>query len=93
MLAVNDQFMFVLIVLKKIKEMRLKFFQGSVIVLWVMTNHQEPRVKQTNTQLKKLKFAAKIKTGTILRINKESFQDEELPHELFITIRQTTKID
>ena len=93
MLAVNDQFMFVLIVLKKIKEMRLKFFQGSVIVLWVMTNYQEPRVKQTNTQLKKLKFAAKIKTGTILRINKESFQDEELPHELFITIRQTTKID
>ena len=93
MLAVNDQFMFVLIVLKKIKEMRLKFFQGSVIVLWVMTNYQEPRVKQTNTQLKKLKFAAKIKTGTILRINKESFQDEELPHELFIRIRQTTKID
>ena len=93
MLAVNDQFMFVLIVLKKIKEMRLKFFQGSVIVLWVMTNYQEPRVKQTNTQLKKLKFPAKIKTGTILRINKESFQDEELPHELFITIRQTTKID
>ena len=59
----------------------------------VMTNYQEPRVKQRNTQLKKLKFAAKIKTGTILRINKESFQDEELPHELFITIRQTTKID
>ena len=59
----------------------------------VMTNYQEPRVKQRNTQLKKLTFAAKIKTGTILRINKESFQDEELPHELFITIRQTTKID
>ena len=25
-------------------------------------------------------------------INKKNFQDEQLPHELFLTVRQTTKI-
>ena len=34
---------------------------------------------ETNTQLNKLKSAAKNKTGTILRTMK-NFQDEELPH-------------
>ena len=57
-----------------------------------MVNYQEVRVKLTNTQLNKLNFAAKIKTGTILRLNKKTFKDEELPHELFLTTRQTTKI-
>ena len=56
-----------------------------------MANYQEARVKLTNTQLNKLKSAAKYKTGTILRLNKKSFEDEELPHELFLT-KQTTKI-
>ena len=48
-----------------------------------MENYKEARVKLTNTQVKKLKSAAKNKTGTILRINKKNFQDEEMPHELF----------
>ena len=56
-----------------------------------MANYQEARVKLTNTQLNKLKSAAKNKTGTILRMNKKNFRDEELPHE-FLTTRQTTKI-
>ena len=34
----------------------------------------------------------KNKTGTILRLNKNSFEDEELPHDLFLTPRQTTEI-
>ena len=34
-----------------------------------MVNYQEARVKRTNTQLNKLKSAAKNKTGTILRVN------------------------
>ena len=34
-----------------------------------MTNYQEARVKLTNTQLRKLKSAAKNKTGTILKKN------------------------
>ena len=57
-----------------------------------MANYQEARVKLTNTQLNKLKSAAKNKTGTILRLNKKNFEDEELSHELFLTTRQTTKI-
>ena len=57
-----------------------------------MANYQEPRVKLTNTELNKLKSAAKNETGTILRINKNNFQDEELPHVLVLTTRQTTKI-
>ena len=57
-----------------------------------MANYQEVRVKQTNTKLYKLKSATKNKTGTILGINNKKFQDEELPHELFLTTKQTTKI-
>ena len=57
-----------------------------------MANDQEARVKLTNTRLNKLKSAAKTKTGKILRLNKKNFEAEELPHELFLTTRQTTKI-
>ena len=35
-----------------------------------MARYQEARVKITNTQLKKLKSAAKNKTGTISKLNK-----------------------
>ena len=57
-----------------------------------MRNYQEVRVKLTNTQLKKWKLAAENKTRTILGINKKNFENEEFPHELFLTTRQTTKI-
>ena len=57
-----------------------------------MANYQEGRVKLTSKQLNKLKSAARNKTGPILRLNKKTFEDEELPHELFLTTRQTTKI-
>ena len=33
----------------------------------------------------------KNKTGTTLRITKKNIHDEELPHELFLTAKQTTK--
>ena len=89
---VANESMFVLILLEKIKETRLKFSQESLAVLWIMANYQEVRVKLINTQLKKLKAAAKYKTGTILRIINKNFEDEHLPHELFLTTRQTTKI-
>ena len=52
-----------------------------------MANYQEARVKLTNTQLNKLKSAAKNKTEKILRVNKKSFEDEELPHDLYLTTR------
>ena len=57
-----------------------------------MANYQEARAKVTNTQLNKLKSAAKNKTGTILRLNKKNFEDEESLRELFLTTRQTTKL-
>ena len=47
-------------------------------------------VKQTNTQLNKLKSAANIKKGLIF--NKKIFEDERLPNELFLATKQTTKI-
>ena len=43
-------------------------------------------------QLNKLKSSAKNKTGTILRSIKKKSEDEKLPHELFPTTRQKTKI-
>ena len=52
-----------------------------------MTNYQEARVKVTNTQLNKLKSAAKNKAGTILGLDKKNFEEEELIHELFLTLR------
>ena len=64
-----------------------------------MATYQEARVKNMKIkqikqikQLNKLKYAAKNTTWTIVRISKKNFEDEELPHELFVTTRQTTKI-
>ena len=57
-----------------------------------MANYEEARVKLTNTQLNKYNPAAKNNTGATLRITENNVQDEELPHELFLTIRQKTKV-
>ena len=46
-----------------------------------MVNYEEGNIKLKNTQLNELKSAAKDKTGTVLRINKKNFQDEEFLHE------------
>ena len=58
----------------------------------MLTNYQEVRLKLTKTELNKFKSPSKNKTEAILRINKKNFEDEELPHELFLTTRQITKI-
>ena len=58
-----------------------------------MANYQGASVKLTNTQLSKLKSGAKNKSRTTLRLTKKNFEDQELPHELFLTTRQTTKIN
>ena len=84
--------MFILTILETIKETRLKFSQGTVTLLQKMANYQEATFKLTNTQIKKLKSAAKNEVVTILRINKKNFEDEELPHELFLTAKQAIKI-
>ena len=57
-----------------------------------MANCEEGRVKLTNRQINDLKSATKSKTGTTLRTTKENFQNEELPHKLFLTTRQKSKI-
>ena len=57
-----------------------------------MLNYQEARVKLKNAELNKSKCAAKNKAGTVLTLNKKNVEDEELPHELFLTTRQTTTI-
>ena len=51
--------MFVLKILEKIKETRIKLSQRSVTVLKKMVNYEEARVKLKNNQLKKLEPAAK----------------------------------
>ena len=42
--------------------------------------------------MKKLKSTVKNKTSKILRLNKKNFEDEEVPHELFLITRNATKI-
>ena len=44
--------------------------------------------KLTDTQVKKLKTAAKNKTATTLRMSLKMFDGNDLPHELLFTRRQ-----
>ena len=48
-------------------------------------------VKLSDTQLKKLKTAAKNKTGKTLRMSLKMFAGNDLPHELLLTTRQKPK--
>ena len=64
--------MFVLRILEKVKEIRVKFSQGSVTVLRKMANYEEANVNLTKAQLKKIKFTAKSKRGAALRITKKN---------------------
>ena len=57
-----------------------------------MTNYEEIRVKLINSQLNKLKFETRNKTGTTLGIIKKNLQDKELPHKLYLR-RQKTKVE
>ena len=49
---------FVLMILEKINETRLKFFQESVMILWNIGGYEKAREKTAYNQLKKLKPAA-----------------------------------
>ena len=55
-----------------------------------MANYKEPRVNLTNAQLRKFKYAAINRTGTILKTTNKSFRDKEFPPELFLTTRHKT---
>ena len=57
-----------------------------------MVEYSKVDVKLTDIQLRKLKSAAKNKTGTTLRMSLKMFDENYLPHELLLTIRQKTKL-
>ena len=57
-----------------------------------MVQYSKVNVKLKNTQLKKLKNAAKNKTGTTLRMNMKMLNGNNLPHELLLTTRQKTNL-
>ena len=50
-----------------------------------MVEYSKVDAKLTNTQLKKLKTAAKNKTETTLRMSLKMFDGSDLPHELWLT--------
>ena len=52
-----------------------------------MTNYQEARVKLAKYTIKQIKICSEKKTGTILRLNKKNFEDDELQRALFLTTR------
>ena len=56
-----------------------------------MVEYSKVNVELSDTQLKKLKTAAKNRTGTALRISLKMFNRNDLPHELLLTTRQKTK--
>ena len=57
-----------------------------------MVEYSTVNAKLSNSQLNKLKSAVKNKQGTTLRMNARMFNENNLPHELLLTTRQTTKL-
>ena len=57
-----------------------------------MVEYTKVKVRLSDSQLKKLKDAVSINTGTTLRISLKMFNGKKLPHELLLTTRQKTKI-
>ena len=57
-----------------------------------MVEYSKVKVKLSDTQLKKLKTAAKDKTGTTLRMSSIMLNENDLPHELLLTTRPKTKL-
>ena len=57
-----------------------------------MAEYNTVNVTLLNSQLNKLKSAIKNKQGTTLRMNARMFNGNNLPHELLLTTRQTTKL-
>ena len=57
-----------------------------------MVEYNRINAKLSNLQLRKLKNAVKNNEGTTLRISGKNFNKEQLPHQLFLTQQQTTKL-
>ena len=57
-----------------------------------MVEYNKVTAKLTDSQLKKLKTAAKNKAATTLRMSLKMFDRNNLSHELLLTTRQKTKL-
>ena len=57
-----------------------------------MVEYSTINIKLTDKKLKKLKTPVKNNTGTTLRMSLTMFDENDLPHELLLTIRQRTKL-
>ena len=57
-----------------------------------MVEYSTVNAKLSDSQLNKLKSAVKNKEGTTLRMNVRIFSANNLPYELLLTTRQTTKL-
>ena len=57
-----------------------------------MVEYSKVTVKLTDTQLKKIKIAAKKKTGTTVKKSLKKFNGNYLPHELLLITREKTKL-
>ena len=57
-----------------------------------MVEYNTLNAKLSNLQLNKLKGAVKNKQGTTLRTSAKIFNSDNLPHELLLKTRQTTKL-
>ena len=57
-----------------------------------MVEYSKINCKLTNVQLNKLKKAVKSNEGATLRLGNKNFNKEDLPHELLLTTRQSTKL-
>ena len=57
-----------------------------------MVEYTKVDTKLSNLQLNKLNKATKNDEGITLRIGVKNFNKEDLPHELLLTTRQSTKL-
>ena len=57
-----------------------------------MVEYNKINAELSNLQMNKLKTEVKNNEGTTLRIGAKMFNSSNLPHELFLTVRQTTKL-
>ena len=57
-----------------------------------MVEYTKIDCKLTNIQLNKIKRSVKDGSELVLRLDIKSFNKDELPHELFLTTRQSTKL-
>ena len=92
MLETNSQ---VCTVLEKSKEAVLELYKGTAKALWIISiaEYSKVNVKLSDTQLKKLKTAAKNKTGTTLTMIFKILDGNDLPRELLLTTRQKNEAE